>query len=65
MAESKRLELLWRFPPNGFQDRPVMTTSVTLRIGVGEGVRFPNATLEEWSVANYTTPTYHAFRSNG
>ena len=42
-----------------------MTTSVTLRIGVGEGVWFPNATLEEWSVANYTTPTYNAFHSNG
>lgn len=32
--------------------------SAILLYGVGEGVRFPNATLEEWSVANYTTPTY-------
>ena len=44
-----------------FQD-----SSLTIRVnhpyGVGEGVRFPNATLEEWSVANYTTPTYGADR---
>ena len=31
MAESKGFEPLW-LAPNGFQDRPVMTASVTLRM---------------------------------
>ena len=41
-----------------FQD-----SSLTIRVnhpyGGGEGARFPNTTLEEWDVTNYTTPPYY------
>ena len=42
MAEKVGFEPTWAKSPNGFQDRPVMTTSVPLRIliiGVSGGTR--------------------------